>query len=295
MQISETFATVLRRAAIAFALVLLCFLAGELLSPHRTGLTQGAGTVGIQTTNIPVFSAQTTTASSGGVWQCGSAVNAAGVCPVFRDFGFAANFLTFCDTSFVGSIDLEWSPSNNLATFLPLTTATYSGVGDSGCHTLQVGGYFPNLRSTATITSGSVSAWYTASASPIPLYSAGIGSSGQTSPVVCDATGVLAISNGVTGFALSALRTGDTVVVCGFSVSFLAATSTGTLALAWASSNACATPTSTWILGTTSGTPQALIVPLSERSPVATWQYLCVTNNSGASAELSFSWASVHL
>jgi hypothetical protein len=293
MDVSKEFVTIVRRCAIAFALVLVCFAVGDLVSPHRSALGQGSGTVGIQTTNIPVFSAQASTLSSGGIWQCNNA-NSSGICPVLRDFGFAANFLTFCDSSFVGSIDLEWSPTNSLTTFYPLSTATYK-TADSLCHTLQVGGYFPNLRATVTVTSGSLSAWYTASSAPIPLYAAGIGTNGQTSPVICDNSSVLGVSTGTTGFAFANLNTGDTVVVCNFSVSFGAATSTGTLSLGWANSTACTSAVASWVMETTSSTPQTLPIPVSQRSPVPASQYLCITNSSGASAEVSFSWASVHL
>ena len=257
---------------------------------------QIAGTVGIQTTLIPVFTAQTSSASSGGYWQC-SSPNSTGACPVFQDFGFGANYLTFCTSSFIGSIDLEWSPSSALTSFKPLTTWTSPSSGDTACHTLQVGGYFPNLRSSVAMTSGSISAWYTASAAPIPLVTPGLGSNGPTSPVVCDQAAIANITTGSTNSVLNPTNTGDTVVICGFSVSFNGATSAGSLVFEFATSGlGCTSPSDVWAAYTTASTPQIFVVPNSIRSSApAIRPYFCIVNSSGATANISLSWASVHL
>ena len=285
MQVSESFARVIRAAAVAALLIALGSVASA----------QGSGTVGIQTVNIPVFTSQSTTASSGGYWQC-SSPTASGACPVLQDSGFAANFLTFCTSGFVGSINLEWSPSNSVFNFKPLSTATYS-VADSSCHTMQVGGYFPNLRSTVTVTSGSLSAWYTASASPIALFSAGIGSNGPTSPIICDhATYVGATSGAGATFLVGPINSGDSLIVCGFTVSFNGTTGSGNVELGFAVNSSCGgTFVQTWNSFTTASTPQFLSIPLQQRSNSPNQQNVCITNTSGATADVSVSWASVHL
>lgn len=275
MNSAELFLYFVRRLIFAFFVVVLV----------STARAQNAGNVGIYTREIAVFNAQSTSKSSG----------------IFPDFGFGANYLTYCDTNFIGVIDLEWSPpitgSPTLGPFISLAQASYtSGNADSACHTLQVGGYYPNLRSTLTITGGSVSAWYTASSAPISYVPSGLGTNGPTPPIVCDVDNQISIPTGTTVLIAGPLNSGDRVILCGFTVSFNGATSTGNVEIAWSATNACGTLTSpSWAMFTTSATPQTLSSDVQQRTnfPVGD-PYACVTNSSGATVFLSASYASVH-
>jgi hypothetical protein len=274
---SELFLVFVRRAIFAFFVILLAVTAGH---------AQESGHVGITTREIPVFTNQGTSKASA----------------IFIDQGYAANYLTYCDTNFVGSIDLEWSPpitgSPSLGPFIALAQASYgAGNADSSCHTLQVGGYFPNLRSTLTITGGSVSAWYTASAAPIALFAAGVGSNGPASPVVCDQSTFVTAAAGVNVEIVGPTNFGDTVIICGFSISFDGATSAGMVEIGWAASaGACAaSPVPNWWNNTTSSTPQTLVFPMTVRSFSTSADPLaCFVNSSGAIATVQVSYASVH-
>lgn len=273
--VGATLASVLVIAAGLF--IALC------INPPQNVGAQNSGAVELYTREITVFTGQNTTAASA----------------IFPDYGFAANFLTYCNSTFSGTIDLEWSPTGVAGPFIVLAQASYSGTQpDSSCHVLQVGGYFPNMRSSVTRTAGSVSAWYTASAAPIPQVSSGLGSNGPSSPINCDqnatVTGVATAGTAAFG-GVGPLRTGDTVVICGFTWSFQGATSAGTVLLVWSPTNACATPATSWVSYTTASTPQVLPIALQQRSGVPSQQTPCVTNNSGATAAVSILWASVHL
>jgi hypothetical protein len=286
MKISEIFAGLLRGALVAFIGLIICITV--LISNDSRVHAQNAGTVGIYTKQISVFTAQTVKVSS----------------PIFPDFGFAANFLTYCTTGFTGTIDLEWNPTGAIPyTAVVLVQATYpTATPDTACHTMQVGGYFPNMRSTVIPTvdgsSGSVSAWYTASAGPIPLFSAGIGSNGPSSPILCDRNTTSSQTSGGTstiGF-IAPIASGDAVVICGFTVSFNGATSAGTVSIEWASSTTACTSLAgspTWQIQTTSSTPQLLTTSLLQRTNSAN-AYPCLQNSSGATALIAVSYASVH-
>src|SRR5208282_929797 len=100
MRVSELFLTFVRRMIFSFFLILAVAVASH---------AQNNGTAGVATGEITVFSAQSSAASSGGVWPCvqpnGTTPNP---CAVFPDHGYAANYLTYCNTAFVGTIDVEW-------------------------------------------------------------------------------------------------------------------------------------------------------------------------------------------
>jgi hypothetical protein len=288
----ELFTAFVRRGVLGFLLLIIgaCFV-GCLPRPLHA---QNSGVVGVATKELQIFSAQASTASSGGTWQCnGSTVPIA--CPVFPDLGAAANFLSYCDTGFEGTIDLEWSPTGT-APFLVLAQASYSGVTDSLCHTLQVGGYFPNMRSTVTVTTGSLSAWYTASAAPIPLVSSGLGTNGPSSPINCDENAIQGVLTGATTSigSVGPVNTGDTIVICSWSISFNGATSAGSVSLNWAGSAACSPTFPSWQIYTTASTPQTIVIPVSQRGPNLAHEYPCLVNSSGATVEVSISFASVH-
>jgi hypothetical protein len=287
--VAETFTKLFAWLCVAFMVLALVFTLGA------TAHCQTAGTVGVLTGNITVFTNQATSASSGGIWQCGSSTPIQ--CPVLPDKGFASNTLSFCNSAFVGSIDLEWEPSG-ASTFVPLQVAVYP-TADSLCHSLTVGSYFPNMRSTVTRTAGSVTAYYTASASPISPFAPAIGTNGSTSPISCDMpTSIAAPNSATTWLAISPAFSGDKVILCNWTISFAAAPTTGTVTLNFATDSTCSSllGTAPWILNTTSSTPQTLMfsAPQNLRNlSIAAYQYPCIVNSSGASIEISFNAASV--
>lgn len=245
---------------------------------------QNAGTVGIYTREVQVFNAQAANAS------CGVYQNGACSAPVFPDFGFGCNFLSIQNSSFTGTIDVEWSPTGS-APFFPLAFATY-GI-DSGYHTLQVGGYYPNMRSTLTWSHGSLSAWYSAQSGPCPVFGSGLSTNGQTSPVLCQANMVISVATGTTALLAAPVNTGDTLVICGFTISFQAAPSSGTVQLIAAPSNACTSfATGPWESYTSTNSDLDLIVPIQQF--FAAGSYACLINSSGVTALVSFGYASVH-
>jgi hypothetical protein len=279
--VAEMFLTMIRR--LIFALLLLGLFAG--LRAHA----QNAGVVGIYTGTIQVFTAQASGASSGGKWQCNNSPTPI-ACPVLPDHGYASQELFYCNTGFSGTIDLEWSPTGITGTFLPLVQASWAV--DSACHSLQLGGYYPNLRATMTRSAGSLSAWYTASAAPVPLFSSGIGSNGPTAPPVCDQATTFGVTNAAGNF-LAPTNTGDALAICAFSISFVSTPATGAVTLSWATSTACTSPIATFQTQTTASTPQTLVFPLPQRSPSLGNGVLCVST-TGGSAEINLSYASLH-
>jgi len=273
MQTSELFLKFVRRIILAFFI---------LLSWVVVSRAQNAGNVGIYTREINVFTSQNTTKSS----------------TIFPDFGFAANYLTYCNTAFTGTIDMEWSPNPATTPYIVLVQASYAAPApDSNCHTLQTGGYFPNLRSTVSVLAGSLSAWYTASAAPIPLVSSGIGSNGPSSPINCDHNAVSTVSSAATinlG-SITPINTGDTIVLCAFTISFVAAPSTGGVLITWATATNCSTTTSSsWAADTTSNTPQLFTVLIQQRTSSPSFPIPCFSNTAGVTAVVSASYASVH-
>lgn len=258
---------------------------------------QNAGVVGIQTQILQIFSAQSTTLSSGGTWQCNNSTTPI-ACPFFPDRGYGTNTLTYCTNAFKGTITLEWVPSGlSPGTPIILTQASYNTLADTACHSLQVGGYYPNMRSTLTPSAGSVSAYYTAQATSIPNVSSGLGTNGPSSPINCDLT---AVQTNLTGVASSIanivpINTGDTIIICGFSISFGGATTTGSLAVDWSTSTSTCSSGAFggWNELTTSATPQLFTVNLQLRPPPS-GASPCFSNGSGATAEITVTYASVH-
>lgn len=294
MQVSETFTRVIGVTLAAVGIVAAILFVGVVIEPHSHVYAQGAGVVGIQTKEVSVFAAQAASGSSGGFWQCGATGGTA--CAVLPDNGFASNVLSFCNTNFSGSIDLEWSPTGS-APFYPLTTANYTN--DTNCvtnapnqHVLQLGGYFPNLRSSVTRTAGSVSAWYTASAAPISFFPSAIGSNGPTAPIQCDqATGASIVTTGTT--QLFALPNSRGVAVCGFTISFTGTPSSVVSAVQVGYNSACPLINS-WAISTTPSTPQTIVVgsgigTIFQSPPNVS--DLCVGNSSGVNIEVSITYA----
>jgi hypothetical protein len=277
MPVSENFMKIVRVAALA-VLVITAALLIDLHEPKRVS-AQNAGSVGIAAQMIPVFSNQSTTASSA----------------IFNDIGQGQNALFFVGNNFSGTVDLEWSPTK-VPPFYPITQANFQG--DSNSHIIQFGSYFPNIRSTITPTSGSASAWYSSSSGPVSFAAPALGTNGPTSPIFCDRmqnAGPLA--NAGTVNLAPQVNPGDRVILCSMEITFVGAPAAGTYTVLYYGLNNC-TGSNTTVLtqATTASTPQTLVF---SNMFVSDWyfpalQSPCLVNNSGTSLYVTSSYASVH-
>ena len=281
MHVSEAFPKFIASVLLVVLAVAVIIGVSSWLPPNHVQ-AQSAGTVGIYTKQITVFTAQTTSTSSA----------------IFPDFGFGANFLSFTTTNFTGTIDLEWSPTPS-GPFFTLAKASFvtDTTGTGVAHVLQLGGYWPNLRSTVSMSAGgSISAWYTANAGPISFFPAALGSNGPSTPIACDQTAPP--STVTNGSYLSLVGTnGRGVAVCRFTISFLGATTSATSGVQVGYGTPCnSAATFPWVLATTSGTPQIVSIGDSLGAlfqVAANPTQICIGNNSGASLEISLSYASL--
>jgi hypothetical protein len=206
---------------------------------------QFIGYTSSQTTSQTVFTSQ--------------AANA--VSPTMANIGQAAHYLTICNTSFVGTVSLEASGDGTFAAPNTVASGNYAlsvGPGDSGCHTLQAGGYFPAVRvRVSNYSTGSVSAWYTGIASPISFAPAALNTQGQASPIACD------LESGPNSYLQSAIAsaqigiTGLRIYVCSITISFSTGTTAGVLSFG-SSSGSCAAYSAVYSLNITANTPQIL-------------------------------------
>lgn len=233
------------KSSLVVALVLLASLAW----PPRLA-AQFIGYVSGQTVQQRVFTNQAANGSS----------------PTLRNLGNAAHFLTYCNTGFSGTITFQASPDGSFVPPIPLASASYGQQTniDTGCHVLQVGGYFPTFRATiSNYAAGSVNAWYSASGMPIVFQPAALGTNGPTAPVACDQTAVGAAASGTTVPLVSnhdQISTGI-IYVCQITFSFDAATTTSAINVFQSTDGTCtATGTVVWTWNITATTPQTLNV-----------------------------------
>lgn len=219
---------------------------------------------------------------------------------IFFDIGQGSNILYYCNSGFSGTIDLEWAPVYQPAgaTYLPLALATWST--DSQCHQLSVTGYWPNLRSSVTVTGGLVSAWFSGNSGPSGgILPPAISTAGPTSPVFCDRTQINNYATGTTvALGPQPINAGDYVAICSMVISFNGTTSAGNVQIGWAATTACSSPSAqTMFLYTTASTPQIFTYPIFQKVSgifAANSVVPCITNSSGAAVGVSFTWASLH-
>jgi hypothetical protein len=246
------------------------------ITSTSTVRAQGAGVIGIQAINVPVFTAQATTKSS----------------TIFQDIGAGINVLRYCTSGFTGTIDLEWARTSS-GPFTPLASATY--VVDTNCHPLTVNGYWPNLRSTVTVGAGSVTADYAANSGPTGFASPGISSTGPVSPAACDHNSFSAPIAPSLAAPLIPGVAGTTIYVCDMTVSFSAATTAGFIQLgSGTNAGGCPGFVATWAVDVLPATPQIFPVgsPLGAFLQIGSGQTLCVSTGANtANTVLSFSWA----
>ncbi|MGH9501679.1 MAG: hypothetical protein ACRD20_02380 [Terriglobales bacterium] len=256
------------------ATVVLIVCAGGLLSGF-----QNAGNTGTFTAAQPVFINQTATTCSA----------------IVKNIGQSSHFLQYYASGeaggFAGSIDLEESFDSLHWTQMALANLSI-GTGDSGI--LQAGGYYQNVRSCITVTSGTLSAWYSSSSGPVAFTSPATNSVGTTSPTACDLSVVATIASGAT---VQLIAEGSrTLAVCEVLVSFDAATAAGNVQLGFRDPPPAADCTGfspLWQLDTLATTPQVLPygAPLGAftRAP-APARGMCGKNTSGANLTIAISY-----
>lgn len=283
MQVSDHMMKLLRAVLLSVAMVLIGILVADVANPPHKAIAQNSGQVGILSQMTPIFSGITATKCSG----------------ILPDIGQGSNILFVANTAVGGGVataDFEWSPTGS-SPFYTITQANYQDV-QATTHVLTMNGYFPNLRTCLTYTSGTYSVWYTATSGPLSYSTPGNGTSGATSPPVCDQVSYVSAANSVITFIgpHPVNTSSDQIVICGISVAYNAATSTGALEFEWSTAQSCSGVTQGFFDYTTSSTPQNYSIPTPQRSLVQSSQfynYLCVNNSSGATAGLVISWASL--
>lgn len=282
----ENTANIFSKIVAAGAALFLIVLAVELtFFVHGPRVNAGtAGTVGVETYEITALSA---------------VLN--GVSPILPDRSFGAHYARYCPSGWTGQISFEAALNINgpAGGFTPLQAATVTA-SDSQCHTLKLGGYYPNLRLRAANNgAGTVTVYYMAGAAPIDFYSPAVGTEGPTSQIVCDQTGTATVASAATGFlAGPAATVGNTSYfhLCAFSFSFAGAVTAGTITLEFDIDNTCAnTPDPAWVINTTANTPQVLAFSglnvMSYPKDPLIQQYLCLANASGQSLKVNYNYA----
>lgn len=183
-----------------------------------------------------------------------------GVSSTLSNVGQGAHFLTICNSAFVGTVSLESSTDGTFASPNSLASSSYAlpaGPGDTGCHTLQAGGYFPAVRArVSNYASGTTSVSYSSAASPISFAPPALNSNGQTSPIACDlGIGPSSINQNTAATSLQVGITGQRIYICSITISFSAATTAGQIQFT-SSAGACAAPAALYTLNITANTPQ---------------------------------------
>lgn len=125
--------------------------------------------------------------------------SATGVTGAFNNIGQSSHLLTVCPTNFIGTISLEASTDGTFGAPISLVAANFS-TASTFCRVIQAGGYYPAVRARVfTYVSGSVSAFYTGIAGPLPVNPLTLNNSGPTSIAQCDSGGELEISPSTSG------------------------------------------------------------------------------------------------
>jgi hypothetical protein len=266
----------MRKTLILFVLLALLGCA----APRRAH-AQFLGYVADQSVAQVVFTAQAANGASG----------------ILNNIGQASHFVLYCDTGFKGTLNLEASPDGTFSTPIVIATATYgqNGVVDNACHVLQAGGYYQTVRlRMLNYVAGSMNAWYTAIGAPISVSPTAFNSNGATAPVACDnASFQNALASATT--ALQNLLAGTRIYLCGFTLSFSAATTTGTLRIGYGTDNSCSGFFALWGMNVTASSPQFVSFggPLGALlSTPAVGQSLCMSiGGITASTAVSLSYA----
>jgi hypothetical protein len=251
----------MKRLLLIVALYAICALRCE---------AQFIGYVSIQTTQQNVFTNQAANAVSASL----------------TNLGQGAHFLVICNNAFVGTVSLESSSDGTFAAPNSIASASYAlpaGPGDTGCHTLQAGGYYPAVRARITnFSTGTTTVTYSSVGGPISFAPAALNSQGPTSPIACDfEIGPSAISQNTAASSLQVGIAGQKLYVCAITISFNAATTAGQIQFL-SSSGSCLAATQAFTLNITASTPQIvhLIGGPGGLFRLAPGQQLCVATGA---------------
>jgi hypothetical protein len=267
-------------ATIGLGVLLSVAIFAGFMVPTPRVLAQNNGTTGTFTVSQTAFTAASSASNS----------------KIFQNIGQSAHYLAYCNTGFNGTLQLQES-FDGKTNWTPMSTASYLIGADTGCHLLQAGGYFQNVRAAITVyASGTLSAWYNASSGPIAYAAASVGTKGPAAPIGCDQSGITTLATG----EHVELRGNPVVVVCAWSVSFDGTPAAGSVSAQASTNNAgCSgTPLFLWQVDTTASTPQVL--PLQSGGAGGLFRTdlsngaganICLHNDSGATATFSYSYA----
>lgn len=241
---------------------------------------QNAGNTGTATVSVPVVYNVST-----------------GISQVFPNIGQSAHYLNSCATSWNGSVTLQGS-FDGATNWTTITYANYlNGAALTGCFVLQAGGYYQNIRAVAATSSGTFSSTYNASSGPISFAPTGISSNGPSSPTACNKS----VSTGVNNGATVLIFTGDFAVnslirVCAYDVS-LAGNGSGFLHFQESTNSfGCTSAFDIWVINSTGNSNFPLGSGMGQLFSTGTpLDSLCFTNNSGQTAQVSYSYAIVPL
>lgn len=244
MHISERFQKVLGATLASIAVITAALFITLCINPPAKVGAQNAGNTGTFTAAQLVFTNMDHNGSSA----------------ILQNIGQSSHFLTYCTLGFGGTIDLEASYTGT-SSWTVIASATYgqNSVVDTGCHVLQAGGYFQNVKATVSnFAAGSVSAWYSSSSGPVAFAPSALGSNGPIAPVACDTNTNIAPSPSTTTLLVGVLA-GTKSYLCQVSISFNATPSIGTITFEEATDATCGTIVRTmWQLQVTANSPQSL-------------------------------------
>ena len=189
-----------------------------------------------------------------------------GVSSILSNIGQSAHFVTVCTTSASLTVSLESSADGTFTagainTIASANYGTGSAPLDTGCYTLQGGGYYPTFRvRVSNYVAGAVSVWYSGIGSPVSFAAAALGTKGATSPIACDTMSGPSLVNPSTLANIEGLVAGQRIYACSITFSFNGATTAGTFQFGSAAGGACTSFAAVYTINITANTPQIVHV-----------------------------------
>jgi len=193
---------------------------------------QFIGYVGLQTQTTRVLNASTTIGRT--------RVNA--------NIGASFHVFTYCASPTVTSLLLyiEESPDgldSHFTEISPTFGLPATAINTNPCAIIRVGGYYAVLAvHVATLTGGTLSVWYSATAGPADVFTPAVSSTGGASTVLCDRSGTLNALAPNTIYQLEPGNVNQSIYVCGGSLSFNGTVTAGEIQLVWGPGANCGGP-----------------------------------------------------
>jgi hypothetical protein len=209
----------------------------------------------------------------------------------FNDLiGAGAHYFTYCTTASSLQIIAEESPDNVSTHFVPISTVygVPSAINGNACAVIQVGGMYgyPAVN-VLSISGGSVSVWYSGTVGIVSAFPPATNSQGAATVTACDKSLNIGSGQNFTTELIAGTST-QSIHVCGFTISFSAATSTAAVYLQSGTGSTCATGSVIpWSMFTTASSPQT--VDISRTFSILPSTNLClVVTGVGASTNVEF-------